>query len=632
MAALEFAFLFFFINVLPAAGFVFYFTREKTYLGLADKLILSVILSPLVLVLLSFLEESVGAPQSPPVLTANVIALAVINIFILARRFPGRENYALNMGWENVFIYALFIALVQFRVLPVNDILAPITHDPIAHGVWLKHLNANHFTSPEHWYPQGLEYYFNYYATFFDFTYARIMLIGTNFLLALFPVSFFYLGYLSLKGTNRRLVTSLTMFVFASAVAMPNELPLTAGKNSMIFAFASIPLLLYMISWMEKRWEYMATMLFVCSIIIVHYPTGLFLLFIFFFYNLYEVLGFSNRKPSIDRNLLAKYIPVLPVLAGFAALLLNKTLSVYLNNPPGNDNTINGLIELKDKIGVLRYVTELFFKDIRHIYGLFFLLMLLLSIAVIIIIRGEQKLIPVKITASSVALYLIGCALLFLGSDSHGIFYFFEMGFFLVFMLVVCLSWVFYYLLERTIYRLRWPTPVSIFIAAVLGIVFVLSGFSDFDKYSTVYAGAETVRAEDIEAFNFMDSHIQNDREILIQLGYDDQLRIVVVADSGAWIPAFTDKEVQVPWLENSNPVSFEIYELYLAVAKDGDDRDAIYRLYCDYDIGYLFFGSRKVYSDNMNQDVIAGSRYFEKLFGNGAAIYRIRPEACPVA
>jgi hypothetical protein len=207
---------------------------------------------------------------------------------------------------------------------------------------------------------------------------------------------------------------------------------------------------------------------------------------------------------------------------------------------------------------------------------------------------------------------------------------FFELMYFLVFVLIICLSWFIYWLLERTLLWGKYQLATGVIIVCGLGAVFLLGGLNEYHHYLDVQAAATTVEKMDLEAFDYIEGDVSDGKKLLIQIGYDDQLRLIVGADSGAWITPYTGKEVEVSWLDNSAPSSFEIYQLYLLVAGNGNDLDAIMKLYCDYDIGYVFFGSRRVYSNNMDSRVLATSPYFERVFSNGAALFRIKPLECP--
>ena len=99
--------------------------------------------------------------------------------------------------------------------------------------------------------------------------------------------------------------------------------------------------------------------------------------------------------------------------------------------------------------------------------------------------------------------------------------------------------------------------------------------------------------------------------------------------DSGVWIPSFTDKQVEVDFTDYANPQSNEVFDLYMEVAEDSQNTEALKELYCDYNVGYIFFGSRKSPSDSMQREELEGSVYFEKIFDNGASIFMIKAQEC---
>ncbi|MBE0428407.1 MAG: hypothetical protein IBX61_00855 [Thermoleophilia bacterium] len=617
--SLKFLLFFFLINVLPGLALAFRLTRDRHGIGLIDRLIIGLILSPLILVLISFVEEFFRVPQSAPVLGANLALLGVANIFLLVRYFPRKEHYALRLSWLKGFAYALFAALVIFRVLPALDLLAPILHDPIAHSEWLKYLNTNHFTTTEQWYPQGLAYYLNYYATFFDFAYPRIILIGTNFLVSLFPVSLFYLGTLAFRSKDRWMLLPLIMFVLAARMRQPNNFYYTAGKNSMILAFTVTPLLLYMAASVKDRRDYILAAMLVFASFIIHYPTGILLIIIFFTINLPHVFDFGKKKILIGQTV--NYVTGLAVMAALGIVSLVKILPVYLNHP-----LVGGTEGGSGYEFAWTHIYYDFIKWEMDIFGMTAMLAFIAALSAFAFVKDENKKFPAKILMSYAAIYLLGW-LITMKNPTVAEFFNLEVRHFFVFILVIFISWYAYYFLDRTVLNLKRQAVIGLTVVMLLGILFLSDGWQEYRRYLTMQEKFQTVKTEDMDAFDFINSNINDDRKFLIQMAAG---HYVAGADSGVWIPSFTDKQVEASWLEFSSPRAFDVYDLYLSLAKNGSDAETISALYCGHGVGYVFFGSEQVHSDNMDEETLANSDYFENIFSNGATIFRIKPLSCP--
>lgn len=629
MAVLQFSIIIFFTNILPGLAIVFFLTRNRKDAGLVDKVILGVLVSPLVLVILSFLEEITGIPQDTRTLTINVIVLAVVNIAYLTRYHARKEDYALRFTWVKGLAYALFAALFLFRVLPTLDILVPLAHDPIAHSQWLEYLNIHNFTTVDQWYPQGLEYFFNYYATFLDIGYPKLILVATNAALALFPVSMFYLGLFTVKGGNRWLIFPFIMFVLSARIRLPNEFYLTSGKNSMVLAFSLTPFLLYLAAANKNRWEYIAATILSYGVVLIHYPTGFLLLFVLFFISLRDVVRLTDRKPDIDPTQLVHYLTAIAIFAGLSGLLLIRILPIYANSPLTEDISFDYVIDYINLYGLPNYIWRNFLEDQLQAYRMTVFVLFIGAVSAFLLVRDDNREFTGKMLAASASLFLIGIPVLFL-DEQLGVRYHVQFRFFMVFTVVTTVSWFIYYVYQRMFQDSRREGIISVAAVVLLGAAFLYGGSNQYQKYMDYQNDLNTVRDADIEAFEFINQNVEGDMKILVRMGrpYIDK-GPVVGADSGSWIPSFTDKEVEVSFLDFASGRSMKIFDLYTAVAEDSNDIDAISELYCDYEVGYIFFGSRAVYFDNMSREDLQGSRYIAKLFDNGAAVYEISGMNC---
>lgn len=633
MGWMQLAIVFIPINVLPALVFVFHITRGNRFFGMIDKLILAVILSPLVLVLVSFTEEFIGIPQSLPVLLFNLVALAGVNTYMLIRFFPDRENYAFRMTWSKVFIYALFVILVILRVGPTLDLFTPLLHDPIAHSEWLKHLNTDHFTTTQQWYPQGLEYYLNYFVTFVSGSFPEFVLHNLNYNIALYSISMFYLGLLAFHKEKYWWIGPLIIFVFSALLAQPFEFYFIGGKNSMVFAFTVIPILLYMMTNMKNTLDYVATTFFTFSLVLVHYPMGLIMLFILYFARIGDIVRFRERRLTLEHKTLGDYLTVSGLALFISILLMVQLLPRYLDRPLSGDTTAGIQFDYIENYGMASYLLHEFINERVNTLGIYPLILLAVTVLVFPFLPNDGKQLPRRLLLSFVALYALGIVLLLHPDKTYGVFFNTEMRHFLVPVVVICVSWSVSRLLHLTILKIPGSIVAAAIIGLLLGSLFLYRGLDQYRTYISSQQVIETTSEEDLAAFDYINEEILDDRKLLIQMGRPNDIDSVVAgADSGVWIPSFTDKLVEVSYLEFSSTRTADIFDLYIDLA-DGEARmESIKELYCGYYVGYIFFGSRPVYFNSIQREMLDKSELLERIYDRGATIYRIKPTTCEVS
>lgn len=618
-------------GVLPGLAFVFHFTRGKDNVNLIDRLALSLIVSPLILVLASFVEEVLHIPQSPLVLALNIGALGLLNVYCLWK-FNSRGQWLLGLSWQKTAVYVLFAGLLWSRVGPALSLYAPLLHDPISHSQWLRLLTTTHFTTTDQWYPQGLEYYLNYYTSFFDISSPRAVLIGTNLFNAYFPVAMFYLGLLFFKSQKKMLVFPLLMLLFAALSPIPRTLYFTAGKNSMIFAFAAVPIILYLITYSRSRFDFVATVLLSFAVLVVHYPTGIFLLFVLFAINLLKVLGvqswsYPDRKLAPDRKMLYDYLIGAGAFLALFLLLLVRVIPIYGAHPPQQDQSIIPYIEYIRDPGVLSFISKNFYDYQVSVYGIVPVIAAIVAVLALIFVTDRMNKRFIWLCLGTYAgLHASGVAILYIFSDpTFGIFYNFELRFFVLLLTIPVISWLAHYILEKS-RLLSWSAGVIVAVEAI-ALVCLFQGRSSYDEYYENQKILATATSADLAAFQYIESNVDEAATFLIQQGND--AGVVTGADAGVWIPSFTGRNVEVDFAEFAEPRAYDIYDNYIRIGKDATDLPAVKILFCDYGIRYVYFGAKKVFSDHMQPAALKKSHYFEEIFNNGASIYRINALDC---
>ncbi|HDZ59270.1 MAG TPA: hypothetical protein ENH44_00610, partial [Actinobacteria bacterium] len=105
---------------MPSLALIFHLTRDKGHIDLLDRLVMAVVMSPLVLVLVSFLEEVAGVPQNRLVLTINLAVLALVNVLLLLKYFRGKRLRLFNFSWGKLVFLLLFLLVMVYRLLPTE--------------------------------------------------------------------------------------------------------------------------------------------------------------------------------------------------------------------------------------------------------------------------------------------------------------------------------------------------------------------------------------------------------------------------------------------------------------------------------------------------------------------------------
>jgi len=617
-----------FAGLLPSLAIAFYLSRDKAHLGLLDRLLTAMLLSPLVLVLVSFLEEVVHIPQSGAVITINLVVLGLLNLYVLARYFLDRRHYRCVFSWGRMVFLLLFAAVVVYRIWPTLDLATPLLHDPISHSEWLKQLNQTHFTTRQNWYPQGLEYYLNYFAMFFDVNYPRIVLTWTNLFSALFPVGFFYMGMLLVGGDRRRnILYPIALFALAAISRIPTDLYYLAGKNSMIFLLSSSPVILYAMYAARGRTGHLVSALLLSGAVVIHYPTGFCLLVAYLVFSLARMTVWSGSRVSADRGMLRDFLAGVAALVLFAVFLAYRVIPIYRAYPPENDRSAAPVLDFIGRFGVLKYVTHNYYLSEVALLGTAAVLLFLAAAAVLLFSdsKGVKRGFTLRFLLSFVVIYLLEIVALLLPNKTWGVFLSFQNQFFFVLLQVAVSAWFIDYVFSRR--GLLASAPVRALAVFGLSLLVIYTGSHQYDTYKLKQDELGTTADADLEAFRYIDQEIPDERKFLIQM--NNGADIVMGADSGVWIPSFTGRQVEVDFTGFADPESYDVFDMYMRLARDPDDGEALDRLYCDYDVGYVFFGSRKVFSDNMQEETLDGSASFRKVFDNGASIYEIRPRAC---
>jgi hypothetical protein len=158
-------------------------------------------------------------------------------------------------------------------------------------------------------------------------------------------------------------------------------------------------------------------------------------------------------------------------------------------------------------------------------------------------------------------------------------------------------------------------------------ILLILLGiYGNYQIYLTYKVKQETfnmVVEDDLEAFKWMSTNLQEGNIILNNATVGDRKSVVFASDGGAWIPVFTNFDIAMPFTEFSSKKTHDNYEIYSKIFKEEYSCDDIDYLLQN-NINYYYHGSKGVFGGEINPE---GDNNFELVYSSGnAKVFKILP------
>lgn len=609
------------VSIIPGFGIIYYILRGNEKFNSFDSIILSLIISPVIVVTLSFLEVSTGLSLSTPLLLLNIFMINSASLYLVTRLKPNinLNNLVKRLSLLQIFVYLGMFVIFVARIWSVIRLQTPLLHDPISHSEWLKLLTDTGRTTNLSWYPQGLEYYLQYFTRLGGVEPAKAILLGTNVFLCLIPISLYYFARLINKGENG--LFAVSALVISSVLAMPNYLFFTAGKNSMIMAFALVPLALYYVyKTNNNQYENVFLALVLFCIFTVHYPTGVFVYLLWGVnYALCTLINIRKLKKTIAGSL-GFIIPTF----GLLLLSLIKIYPVYKAFPASDDKSVSSIIGYLQTVGIKQFITT--DSLTYHIATFGFLLTILVIGSVFLYLFTGRK-----AKGDTLTHFLMGFGFLYVGlsillklpQKVLGIFFNLETKFFSFFVLILFVSWFVQYFVEFV--EENYQFGLASYIYIILGVTLLIGNVALYNEYRDAGAKLSTVAAPDIRAFDYIKENISSQDKILVQMARGNG--VVMPTDAGAWISTYTNSPIEVDFSNFSKPVSEKIFKQYQVI---GTDKKALNNLYCSYGIRYIYFGSRPVFAPGMDKVVLESTKEVTIVYNNAAVLYKVVPQTCP--
>ena len=614
---------------------------------------IGMLLSPLILIGISFFESQIGIPQQKTALFCNSLAILGLGwYFTIHKRALWSKKSTLEkdalIHMCKQWLPLIFLILIFARVFPVTYILTPITADSIAHAQWLRTLTTTGFVTQEQWYPQGLEYFLNYFTTFTLITTPKAVLLFSNYCAALFPIAVFYCILLTSEmNAKKRFLFALSGFVIASLTPYPKELFYTFGKNSFIFAFAMTPIILALAFRLKTYSDALLLSMLAFSIFVIHFPTSAFVYLLIasiFFSHIFIV---KDARLTIQKSPLYKMFLFGFATATFIAIFAIHIAPLYTSHPPSEDKAMaqaaatittpfswiptnllasqKNIFEYKPCF-TARFLTGSNICRPLHIdkdtFAIDIFALFLLGLIVYLFKRNES--IINRVLVGYGAGYLLMYFFLLLPNKVPGFFLFAEYVLFFTFLFVIIAAWLL--VSSAFFFEKRYPAKTLLIYILALGLLFLIGNAEAFKTYFDKQSKTSTQNA-DMQAFDFITANLpQDNKKILVEL-YNVDNKIIAGADSGIWIPSFTGRDIEVSWLDFSQDRSFVIYDLAKNLVANPDDAASLDTLFCTYHIGYLFHGST---NQRKSTIIVADNNpNYTLLYDRKAKLYKIIDRKC---
>ena len=500
------------------------------------------------------------------------------------------------------WIPLLLLALaVGSRVVSVRGFSAPILHDPISHATWAKQIadtgQINYFYSP------GLHILAALGKLTDGVNTPNYILRLTNIFNALCFLPVYYLF--------RKLSKSLIGGAIAAAIFLIAPLPTnffwTAGKNGLVTALPFLLLLLYLLATEMPYWrKFIVTNIVVFVLILAHYPAAAIGLI-----GAFSLIVTSMKVKDLGHLAVGCILGVIWGVLKYRFEVELRTESVAQTLPAialSGTNLYLFLIDLLNQAvgflsnlplrlfggigfaGLLLMGVDRTAKNFRWVAVFFFLNLLVAYVVNFTPLRS-----PLTLVYSTQILTLF--IFIYLGAA---------------------------YILMKILEVPTLPTPMlqPVVIGLVL-VTVVASSVNVYQTYRRKQTNLNAVSINDLEAYQWLDKEL-NDGIILNNAAQNERAFIVFASDGGAWIPAFTDSEIAMPFTEFSSEETHENYQDYLALVEDPHSCEAIGDLVSK-DIHYYYKDSQGVFGPVF--DPAGNPENFKPIYAmDGIEIFEIVP------
>ena len=528
------------------------------------------------------------------------LAFALAGIaFALGKKEPQDFRFEISPT-EILLVILAGLALVS-RVVSVKGFIAPILHDPISHATWAKQIadtgQINYFYSP------GLHILTALGALSDGVSVATYTLRLTNLLngLVFVPIYFFLKNHL-----KSELGAGVGAFLFLCGT-YPADLFWASGKNGLITALPFLFLLLYVIDldlpFLRKA---IVANALVFILILSHYP-----------------LAAISLLAAFTLILLQKEARKFLLIAGGIGLgiiwgLLKYPYQVALDS----SSTEPALQPLSLGIhSVWQFLRAFWQAGLAQapLPGLAFLGFIGLAGVIYALVYPKTRLkawLPLFFILYTLVALVINFSPL---TNTLSLVYRTQIISFFIFT-YLGLAWIANWGLSAI--ESRWP-KAAILVLLVILLASVYRNAVIFSEYRTQQSRKDPITQQDLDAFNWMQTHIKPEAIILNNAATNERQFIVFASDSAAWLPVFTDLKIAMPFTEFATQATHDVFQHYSRL-QEGTYTCEDIAYFLEKGITHYFKDKAEIYGPQFEP---RNSSYFNLIYDeNGIHIYEIIP------
>ena len=508
--------------------------------------------------------------------------------------------------FEWILLFFLFVSLIA-HIYSVRGFFAPILHDPMSHAAWAKLIYNTGFVS--HYYSPGLHILAALGMGVDNVPVATYVLIITNLFNAIMFIPVYYFIRFYFKNKWFALISS-ALFLMGS---FPSKFFWEAGKNALIIAIGFSFFQFFIASLdLSKKKKFLISNILSFTLVLIHYPMAIIGILGVSFILLYKngLRGLLSIAGGITAGLI------------WIIVFVGDELTNRVGNAPGISSFFDFRLSFSNLLGFFKNTYNATKFPFQSELASFVLMLGVLGIIVMMLIAINKKrfLFFVGFICANILLMFILRTIPILEK------------LWIVYSTQLLSFFIFYYigaafLLGEVISPFIFKQNQYISHLVLIAIV-ALVGFRSYQiyiEYRTHQDRKNLVQEADLIAFDWINNNLPDDVIILNNaiIGGTSNSS-VFPSDAGGWLPAFSDREIAMPFTTFNLERNREIYQVYEDILTDNYSCDDINQLLGE-GITHYYKGSRQIFGPQL----LPEDNYpeFNLLFAfDGAKLFQILP------
>lgn len=563
-------------------GFCFNIIIFKGKTSLLVNLLLSWFTGTAIFISFSSITNILSLPINK--LSISIFFLISFVIFIINKQDFNDISKQEKLDRFDLLVLFISIASLLAKVISLREYYAPILHDPIAHSEWAKIIVTTGYA--DYFYSPGLHFLAAIGEILGSFETPKQILIITNIFNAFLGIPV----YVFLKLISRENWWAVIAALLFNLGPYPMLLYLNAGKNALIVSTGYIFLILIVLLLLNNR-KYKNSILIlnllILTLLFSHYPIaiiGSIFIFSYVFVNLKEI----------------KYFLLLSfgyILGGYWIIIKYLGQNVDSRFTISNNQEFNPTISLIEIRSLLTSYWEqaLVYIQARDL-GDYILVLGIIGLIVLIISSFNIK--ENRWVLLSIVIFIIMMIVIKL-------FFYSKLG--LIFKTQIIFSFVLFYISSSFVigviiipYLYQYMKFLPILLIVVIIIATMIMANTIYIDYQKTQSTRNMVSEDDLILFNWIEENIDSE-DIILNNGVKNDINknIIFQSDSGAWIPAFTSKNIAIPFSEKSSSKTFENYSMQQKLMKNPANCDVI-NYFKDNKVNYYFQPGKTVFGEQL--------------------------------